>query len=69
MGGGGERRGQNSLLADAEGHPRITPVLEHQREEYGGVACGDGVPQPDRREERRGKPAAPGGQKQECWEL
>ena len=37
---GGGRRGQNRLLADAEGHPRITPDLEHQREEYGAGAGG-----------------------------
>lgn len=67
------RKGQNRLLADAEGHPRITPDLEHQKEEYGGGVGdgggGNGVPQPDRREKRREKPAAPGGQKEECWDL
>lgn len=59
MGGCGGRRGQNRLLADTEGHPRIMPDLEHQREEYGGGAGGNGVPQPNRREERREKPASP----------
>ena len=36
---------------------------------WGTGVGGNGVPQPDRREKRREKPAAPGGQKEECWDL
>lgn len=57
MGGGGGRRGQKRLLADAKGHPRITPALEHQREEYGGVRGWHPTARQERRKE--GKAGSP----------
>ena len=70
MGGCGGEEGAEQAASRCRGPPQ-----DHARSgtSEGGVWCwgrgGNGVPQPNRREERREKLASPGGQKQECWEL
>lgn len=69
---GGEEGAEQAASRCREGHPRITPDLEHQKEEYGGRGggrgWGNGVHSPTG-EKKEGKAGRPWRPEEECCRI